>query len=388
MLTMRSSSASASALRVSTERATARSFALSVAWAGSAGAASTEVASGENERERTWTSSHGREFIAHASRRRRTGRCGRNCGLRRRWQDERKLVSRYYAPPTRWARTPTHLSVIPAGAPSDLVENSAAAMSMTQPGIFFTINDSGNEPLLFALDTANHDRGVWRIANANNVDWEAAAVGPCSAGAAAWCVYIGDVGDNEARHRSRKIYRVAEPRALESGAGRRDSLEAERLTFDYPNGPQDVEAMYVARNGDVFLIAKRPRLDAARRPLTGARVPDSGERMAKGAHRRRGARGQPTDRAGQRTVPPHNRRGAVTGREAPRGAHLYAALCLRHRLGGGRVNHEIAPAVCNLLTVDEVQGEGLTWADNRGRFVFTTEGRRAPIALADCPVPR
>jgi hypothetical protein len=54
----------------------------------------------------------------------------------------------------------------------------------------------------------------------------------------------------------------------------------------------------------------------------------------------------------------------------------------------GRLNHDIAPAICNLLEVDEVQGEGVTWADNRGRFVFTTEGRRAPIALADCPLPR
>ena len=42
---------------------------------------------------------------------------------------------------------------------------------------------------------------------------------------------------------------------------------------------------------------------------------------------------------------------------------------------------------CWDLTVDEIQGEGVTWADNNGRFVFTTEGRQAPIALADCPLP-
>jgi hypothetical protein len=283
---------------------------------------------------------------------------------------------------------PIHLSVMTAGAPTDLVENSAAAMSMTQPGIFFTINDSGNEPLLFALDTTGRDRGVWRIANADNVDWEAASVGPCSAGATAWCVYIGDVGDNEAIRRSRKIYRVAEPRALASG--NRASIQAERLTFDYPNGPQDVEAMYVSRNGDVFLIAKRPRLDAARRPLPALvyRVPASawgrGEKVRVVA-----------ELVDSLPIVPGSAPFRVITDAALSPDAKYLAVRTYMQLYvlatdsvSGRVNHAIAPAVCNLVTVNEVQGEGVTWADNRGRFVFTTEGRRAPIALADCPLPR
>jgi hypothetical protein len=281
---------------------------------------------------------------------------------------------------------PMHLSVMPAGAPTDLVENSAATMSMTQPGIFFTINDSGNEPLLFALDTTGHDRGVWRITDANNVDWEAASVGPCSAGAAASCVYIGDVGDNEAHRRSRRIYRVAEPHALESG--HRDSIRAERLTFDYPNGPQDVEAMYVSRNGDVFLIAKRPRLDAARRPL-----PALMYRVAASAWGEKGR--VVAELVDSLPIVPGSApfRVITDAALSPDAKHLavrtYMQLyVLATDSASGRVNHDIAPAVCNLLTVNEVQGEGVTWADNRGRFVFTTEGRRAPIALADCPLPR
>lgn len=301
---------------------------------------------------------------------------------------ERKLVSRYYASTDSMGATPTHISVMPAGAPSDLVENSAAAMSMTQPGVFFTINDSGNDPLLFAVDTTGHDRGVWWIANANNVDWEAAAVGPCSAEASAWCVYVGDVGDNEAHRRSRRIYRVAEPRVRESGGGHRDSLEAERLTFDYPNGPQDVEAMYVARNGDVFLIAKRPRLDAARRPLPALvyRIPESAW------HKKPTVVAELVDSLP--IVPGSAPFRVITDAAlSPDAKHLAVRTYMQLYVfdtdsASGRVNHEIAPAVCNLLAVDEVQGEGLTWADNGGRFVFTTEGQRAPITLADCPVPR
>src|SRR5436190_13386827 len=42
---------------------------------------------------------------------------------------------------------------VPVRGVRDLVENSAAAMSVRQPGVLFTINDSGNDALLFAIDT-------------------------------------------------------------------------------------------------------------------------------------------------------------------------------------------------------------------------------------------
>jgi hypothetical protein len=96
----------------------------------------------------------------------------------------------------------------------DLVENSGAAMSGAQPGIWFTINDSGNDAVLYALDTAGADRGAWRIGGADNRDWEAMTLGPClgtaagpDASAASQCVYIGEVGDNSARYASVAIYR-------------------------------------------------------------------------------------------------------------------------------------------------------------------------------------
>ena len=74
---------------------------------------------------------------------------------------------------------PASTRLIRVQARPQLVESSAAAQSFTQPGVLFTINDSGNDPLLFALDTSGADRGVWRVHGATNVDWEAASVGPC-----------------------------------------------------------------------------------------------------------------------------------------------------------------------------------------------------------------
>jgi len=300
---------------------------------------------------------------------------------------ERRLVSRYYGATDSMGATPTHVSITRSAASIDLVENSAAAMSMTQPGIFFSINDSGNDPLLFALDTTGRGRGVWRVTNANNVDWEAASIGPCAVAASAWCVYIGDVGDNEALHRSRKIYRVAEPRAMEPVDSHHDSIAATRLTFEYPNGPQDVEAMYVARNADVFLIAKRPRLNPARQPL-----PALVYRLPVAAWNEKGR--VVAELVDSLPIAPGSApfRVITDAALSPDAKHLAVRTYMQLFVfdvdpATGRVNHGVPPAVCNLLTVDEIQGEGVTWANNSGRFVFTTEGQRAPIALADCPLP-
>ena len=47
----------------------------------------------------------------------------------------------------------------------------------------------------------------------------------------------------------------------------------------------------------------------------------------------------------------------------------------------GAVNHAVAPSVCDLVPLGEAQGEGVSWANARGRLVFTSEGRRAPLNL-------
>ena len=145
----------------------------------------------------------------------------------------------------------------------ELIENSAAAMSRRQPGVFFSINDSGNEPLLFALDTTG-DRGVWRVANATNVDWESLAIGPCAA--------HDDVVRLHRRHRRQQCAPPLArhlPRAEPDADGRRATLTVAALRYVYADGPHDVEAMYVAPNGDMLFITKRPL--AARRRTFGPR---------------------------------------------------------------------------------------------------------------------
>ncbi|HUF31174.1 MAG TPA: hypothetical protein VMM77_11040, partial [Gemmatimonadaceae bacterium] len=148
-----------------------------------------------------------------------------------------------------------------------LVENSGAAMSFAQPGVWFTINDSGNDAVLFALDTTGADRGAWRITGAQNRDWEALTFGPCMSGDSLTapadpprCLYIGEVGDNYARYGSVIIYRVEEPAAQRRGWT--GELRSTALSFVYEGGPRDVEAMYAGPDGTLFLISKRELKDA------------------------------------------------------------------------------------------------------------------------------
>src|SRR5262249_17632921 len=100
-------------------------------------------------------------------------------------------------------------------------------------------------------------------------------IGPCKKGLPATCLYIGDVGDNDGKHPTRTIYRVAQPDAGVAGAS--GIVTAERVEFSYPDARHDVEAMYVAPHGDVFVITKRPlRAPSKRlRPALVFRIPAS-----------------------------------------------------------------------------------------------------------------
>jgi hypothetical protein len=280
--------------------------------------------------------------------------------------------------------TPREISTVALHAAPELVENSAAAMSVRQSGVLFTINDSGNDPLLFAVDTMGANRGVWRLNGATNVDWESAAVAPCASTAPAGpsCVYVGDTGDNNSRHPFRVIYRVREP----SASGGRGTLEAERLRYRYSDGPHDVESMYVASTGDILLVTKRPLGGGGGRlrPALVFSLPQS-------AWRERGfAIAQLVDSLP--IVPGSAPLRLVTDAAlSPDGRHLavrtYAQVYIFAAGPTGLVDHRVNPAVCNIVPLGEPQGEGVTWANNGGRLVFTSEGANVPLHIATCPLP-
>lgn len=278
-------------------------------------------------------------------------------------------------------------------ARDDLRESSGVAASDTQPGLLFTINDSGHDPILYAADSTGADRGAWRVTGATNDDWEAIAVGPCTGSdqptaaraTIQRCVYIGDTGDNAARKSTRTIYRVPEPTAGPPGFFD-TTRAAARLQYNYPDGPQDVEAMYVGPSGDVVLISKRPAQDATGRlrPARVYRLPAAAwtepiPATAESVDSLPIVPGSAPWRAiTDAALAPDTRHVAVRTYTQ---IFVFAADSLT-----GRIITTTPPAACNVAALGVV-GEGVAWSGASGRLVLTSEGKGAPVHVVSCPMP-
>jgi hypothetical protein len=128
-----------------------------------------------------------------------------------------------------------------------LAEGSGVAASRKTPGRFWTHNDSG-EPVLFALDAKGIVTGRLTLSGAKVEDWEAIAVGPCPAGS---CIFVGDIGDNDAERRQVTIYRIPEPAEANGSAKVTDVFHA-----TYPDGAHDAEALLVTPDGRLHIVTK------------------------------------------------------------------------------------------------------------------------------------
>jgi hypothetical protein len=137
-----------------------------------------------------------------------------------------------------------------------LDESSGIAASTRRPGLFWTHNDSGDEPVLYATDSTGRDLGLVRVAGARAVDWEDMSAGPCVV-APGPCLYVGDIGDNQARRPYVVVYRLAEP---DAPLGAHDTLGAtpvmDSIVLRYPDRPHDAEALAVTPSGDILIVTK------------------------------------------------------------------------------------------------------------------------------------
>lgn len=140
-----------------------------------------------------------------------------------------------------------------------IVESSGLSQSRRVPGRYWTHNDSGHDPVLYALDAEGKSLAepVW-IEGARNVDWESVAIDDQGR------IWIGDVGNNRNRRRDLTVYVVEEP-----GEEIPDRLPVQRtIRIRYPDQeafpPEklnfDCEAMFVW-NEQLYLLTKH-RADA------------------------------------------------------------------------------------------------------------------------------
>ncbi len=129
---------------------------------------------------------------------------------------------------------------------ADLPEASGLAPSRASKGRLWIHNDSG-QPVLIAVDSSGKPAGRITLSGARVEDWEALASGPCASGS---CLYVGDIGDNEASRKQVTIYRVVEP-AQPNG-----SAKAEAFHASFPDGAHDAETLLAAPDGTLLIVTK------------------------------------------------------------------------------------------------------------------------------------
>jgi len=140
-------------------------------------------------------------------------------------------------------------------ANQEVCESSGLACSRLKPGVFWTHNDSGGGPRLYAFNSQGNHLATYTVTGAGARDWEDMAsvqVGGKS------LLVIADIGDNRWSRKTCTLYVVPEPpvgtkeRPINAkvGVGR-------RIDFTYADGPRDCEAVAIdSARGTIYLVSK------------------------------------------------------------------------------------------------------------------------------------
>ena len=125
-------------------------------------------------------------------------------------------------------------------------ELSGLVLSTRRRNLFWSVNDSGNPPALFAFTGSGRGAGEVAVAGAENFDWEDIAAGR------AGTLLVGDIGDNLAQRPSVSVLKVPEPRS-----GMASVAPTARYELRYPDGARDAEALLFDRSdGSLVIVSK------------------------------------------------------------------------------------------------------------------------------------
>jgi hypothetical protein len=202
-------------------------------------------------------------------------------------------------------------------------------------------------------------------------DWEDLAIGRCEGGS---CLYLADTGDNTEVRPQLQLLRIREPDSLDDS-----SLEAQSFPMVLPDGPRDIEAIFVLPGEQVHLVTKgRNHANTVYRYPPPLRP---GEAVTLQAVQ--------TLSEGPRSIPAQ-----VTGADASPDGTLVVVRSYQDMtfyrvedgilvpLSGGRVA---------LRTLQEPQGEGVAFGAG-DQLLLTTEagnfGGVAALRILECGLPR
>jgi len=134
-------------------------------------------------------------------------------------------------------------------------EASGLVRSLRHPDVFWTHNDSGGEPCLFAIDRQGRTRAKLRLPGAANFDWEDLAAWKDADGRA-W-LYAGDIGDNFRLRPTIQVYQIPEPELPADPGHELESAKPLLWRGDYPDGRHDAESLCVdPRDGRIHIVTR------------------------------------------------------------------------------------------------------------------------------------
>jgi hypothetical protein len=268
--------------------------------------------------------------------------------------------------------------VLSGETPSDLDALSGLALSRPQPNIVFA-HDDHDGALVFALDLEGNEHARITLTDAPVDDYEDIAVGPCGVET---CVFVADIGDNNALRDEYAILRFVAPVVPESAGDVPMAVEVERFRFVYEDGSHNAEGLMVGPDGTIYVVTKVA-------PGTGGNVEATGPSSIY-----RLPATLATDIVAEATL--------VATLTVPADGDMAASAAAAHPCGLGfllrtydRVYEFVTPAGMPfeasfavtpsfVAMPDEPQSEGIDYgADGRG-FITSGEGSGAPIVQTSC----
>lgn len=172
------------------------------------------------------------------------------------------------------AAVPTYAGPIVTGTmePPPRHETSGIAFSRRSPDLLWVHDDSGGQPILYAMTPDGKDAGAVRLRGVKNDDWEDVAA--FERDGKAWLL-VADTGDNAGRRPQVMLHLVEEPARDQLSAGKAVTVApAWSMRLTYEDGPRDCESVAVDATGRaIYLLSKRDDIPQLYRVDLPARQP-------------------------------------------------------------------------------------------------------------------
>ena len=138
----------------------------------------------------------------------------------------------------------------------NLKEISGIASSIVNPKHLWAHNDAGNKADIFLLNEKLDVKMICELSGVKNRDWEDIAVGPGPDPDKSY-VYVGDIGDNDAVHREKYIYRFEEP-LISENEPKKIISDFDKIVFRLDDAIKDTETLLLdPRTKNLYVVTKR-----------------------------------------------------------------------------------------------------------------------------------